>query len=146
MHGSGNSYVCIWNVLQDFDPCGFIYIASYSNCYIFCKVYATDILFSPLYTIPFLYVEIYCGVLHKHGADVTRSDTTCGSKLPYLQVGAFKSLQIRSVCRLLICSVRYFCILSIMEIPLCKVNAHFPGCFMPIILENCIQFNVWGNY
>ena len=37
-------------------------------------------------------------------------------------------------------------ILPITEILLCKVNAHFPGRFAPIILANCIQFNVWGNY
>ena len=37
-------------LLQDFDPCGFIYIASYLYCYIFCKVYATDI---NIFTIPF---------------------------------------------------------------------------------------------
>ena len=26
------------------------------------------------------------------------------------------------------------------------VNAHFLGCFVPIILANSIQFNIWGNY
>ena len=31
--------------------------------------------------------------------------------------------------------------LSITEILMCKVNAHFPGCFMPIILANRFQFN-----
>ena len=42
---------------QDFDPCGFI--SSYLNRYIFHKVYATDVLFSPPYTTPFLYVKIF---------------------------------------------------------------------------------------
>ena len=33
------------------------------------------------------------GVLHKHSADVIRSDTPWGSKPPQLQVGAFKSYE-----------------------------------------------------
>ena len=41
-------------------------------------------------------VKLNFGVLSKHGADVTMSDTSCGSKQ---QVGAFKSLQIQSVRR-----------------------------------------------
>ena len=46
----------IWSVLQDLDRCVFIYIhvASYSNRYAFRKVYATDVLFSPLYRECFL--------------------------------------------------------------------------------------------
>ena len=63
-------FISKYNVLRDFDPCGFIYVVSYLNCYIFRKVYTTDVLFSPLYTTPFLYVQIYYDVLHKHGADV----------------------------------------------------------------------------
>ena len=31
--------------------------------------------------------------------------------------------------------------LSITEIMMCKVNAHFPGRSMPIILANSFQFN-----
>ena len=36
--------------------------------------------------------------------------------------------------------------LSITEILLCKVDAHFPGRFAPIILANHVQFNVWGKF
>ena len=85
-----------------------LYTVSYSNHYIFCQVYATDVLFSPLYTTPFLYVQIYIGVF----ADVMKSDTSCGSKAPHLEVGAFKSLQIwlvrRGVLLQLTCSVCLF--------------------------------------
>ena len=34
-------------------------------------------------------------VLHKHSADATRSDSSCGLKLPHLQVRVFKLLQIQ---------------------------------------------------
>ena len=43
----------------------------------------------------------------------------------------------------LFCSLIF--ILSITEILLCEVNAHFPGRFVPMILANHIQFNVWGT-
>ena len=39
------------------------------------------------------------GVLHKHSADATRSDTQWGSKPPQIQVGAFKLHQIRCISR-----------------------------------------------
>ena len=29
---------------------------------------------------------------------------------------------------------------------LCEVNAQFPGRFVPMILANSVQFNVWGQY
>ena len=99
-----------------------IYIASYSNRYtcIFHKVYATNILFSPLHTTPFLHIEINFGVLHKHGVDITMSNTSCGSNPPHLQIGAFKSLQIQSVYRGVLSLIDLFCllifILSITEI------------------------------
>ena len=32
---------------------------------------------------------------------------------------------------------------SVTEIPLCKVSAHFLSRFVPIILANRFQFNVW---
>ena len=38
-------------------------------------------------------------VLHKHSADVMRSDAPWGSKSPHLQVGVLKSLQIRCIRR-----------------------------------------------
>ena len=37
-------------------------------------------------------------------------------------------------------------ILSVTEISLCEVNAHFPSCFVPIILAHHIKLNAWGNY
>ena len=37
---------------------------------------------------------MYVGVLHKHGANIMRSDTPNGSKPLHRQVGAFKLLQI----------------------------------------------------
>ena len=58
----------LWNVLRDFDPCEFINTAFNSNHYIFLTVYDIDFLFSALHTTPFLYVKLYFGVLHKHGA------------------------------------------------------------------------------
>ena len=97
------------NVLQDFDPCKFIYLASNLNCYIFRKIYDVGFLFSACHTGTFLYVTIYFGVLLKHGADVMTSHTQWGLKQLYLQVGVFKSLPIwcipRGILSLLICSV-----------------------------------------
>ena len=43
----------------------------------------------------FHYVKIYFGVLHMH----TRPNTSWGSKLPHLQVGALKLFPIRCVRR-----------------------------------------------
>ena len=46
---------------RDFDT--YIYSIWFYNYF-----YATNVLFSPLYATPFLYVLIHLGVLHKHGA------------------------------------------------------------------------------
>ena len=51
-----------------------------SNCYFFCQVYTTDILFSPVYTTPFLNVLMYFGISHNYGAEHKRSNTSLGSK------------------------------------------------------------------
>ena len=53
-------------------------------------IYVTDVLFSPRYKILFLYVLMYYGLLHKHGADVTMFDNSCDSEPPHFQVGQFK--------------------------------------------------------
>ena len=72
-----------------------------------------------------------------------RSDTSCGSKLPHLQVEVFKSLQIRSTIDLFCLLIK---IVSITKILLCNVNAHFHGHFALIILANRVQFNVSNLY
>ena len=98
----------VWNILRDFDPCGLKYIASYLIAISSARFMLLMFYFH--HFIPFLYVQIYFSVLYKHGADVTRSDTSCGSKPPHFQVGALKLLQIwsgrREVLSLLILSVR----------------------------------------
>ena len=64
----------------------------------FRTVKAIGLLFSTLHTTPLLCaVKVYFGVLHKHSVDVTRSDTSWGSKPPQLQVGTFKSHQFRCI-------------------------------------------------
>ena len=77
---------------------------------------AIKVLFSTLHTTlhttSFLHEKIYLAVLHQHNADGTRSDTTWGSKLPYLQVEAFKSLQIQCVHR---------GVLSLLNCPVCFI-------------------------
>ena len=76
-------------------------------------------------------VEMYFGALHNHCADVMRSDTPSGIKPLHLQVGAFKLLQIRCICRrVLVIEFVLFVNLSIAEIQLCKFRAHF-------LLESC---------
>ena len=92
----------------------------------FRTVHAIDFLFSTLHTTPFQYVNVYFGILHKLRADVRRPDSPWGSKMPHFQVGASKSL---------VCTQRgpvaievFFSLiftLSVTEIYLCKVNAHF---------------------
>ena len=100
----------------------------------FVTVNNIDFLFSILHTAPHPYLKIYFSVLHKHSADVTRSDTREVLTPPHLQVGAFKSLQMwcirRGVLSLLIlsCFVNFYFI-SVTEIQLCKFNAHFPARF-----------------
>ena len=59
-------------------------IESTSNSYILITVKAFNFLFVTLHTASFLYGRIYFGVLYKHSANVTRSDTSWGSKPPYL--------------------------------------------------------------
>ena len=126
-------------------------IVSYSNRYIFCKVYTIDVLFSPLYTTPFLYVLIYFSILHKHSANSTRSDAPCGSKLPHLQIGAFKSLQIGSIRRggvlsLLICSVCY-----ILSYPLRRYRCAKLMYIFPVVSRQSLSFcqtasnSMYGN-
>ena len=140
-HSNGYAYATLdtkmnlhvyWSVPRDFDTYEFIYIACGSNRYIFRTVNAIDFLFS-YHTISLC--ELYFCALHKHSADVMRSNIQWGSILPHLQVGAFKLLQIRHVRR----SIDLFCSLiftfSVTEIPLCKVNAHFPGRFAPLPIQ-----------
>ena len=104
--------------------------ASRFNRYNFPTVNAIDLRFSTLHTTPFHYGETYFGVLHQFLADATRSDTPWGSKPPHLQVGAFTPLQ-TSLCTyrgpvaIDVFSSLIFT-LSVTEIQLCKVNAHFP--------------------
>ena len=102
--------------------------ASRLNRYTFPTVNAIDFLFSTLHTTPFHYGETYFGALHQFLSDVTRSDTPWGSKPPHLQVGAFKSLQIQYVRTGVAIDVFNSLIvtLSVTEIQLCNVNAHFP--------------------
>ena len=125
-----------------FCPCGFI------DSILFKSLYHPQGLHYqlPIHTTPFLHIQTHSGVLHKHGAKVTSFNPTCGSQPPHPQVGEFKLPQTWSVHRgvpsPLICSV----ILSITEIPMCEANAYILGHFMPIILANRVQFNVWGNY
>ena len=45
------------------------------NCYNFRTVMAIGLIFSTRHTTPLLFVGIYFGVLHKHSADVMRSNT-----------------------------------------------------------------------
>ena len=84
--------------------------ASCVNRYKFPMVNAIDLLFSTLHTTPFPYGKTYFEALHQFLADVMRSDTPWGSKPPHLQVGAFKSCQIKyvrtGILLLLMCSVR----------------------------------------
>ena len=60
------------------------------------------------------HLSMYFGTLHKHSADVTRSDTPFGSNPLHLQVGAFNLLLIWGihvhawVLLLLMCSVCQF--------------------------------------
>ena len=63
----------------------------------FRMVNAISFVLSTRHTIPFLCVNTYFGVLHKHSADVMRSDAPWGSKPPQLQVGAFKLHQVRCI-------------------------------------------------
>ena len=99
-----------WNVLYENGSCGFNFITYNLNRYIFRNINAIGFLFLTQHTTPLLYVEIHFGVLHMRGTDVSRSDTSSGSKRPHLQVGVSKSVQNRYLCRrvlpLLICSVR----------------------------------------
>ena len=84
--------------------------------------------FQTLHTTAFLYVRVYFGVLQKHSAGVTRSDTLWGSKPPHLQL---RSAQIvsNSVCRLR----------SSFAIDLfCSVNFYFRRCGDAVIQSNCI--------
>ena len=118
-----------------------INVLRYNNIYIY------SILFKSLYvpqglcyqhlsfTTLYLYGKIYFGVLHKPGADITRSDTPNCSKPPHLQVGAFEllfGLFVERSCHYWFVLFVNF-ILSITEISLCEVNAHFPTRFVPII-------------
>ena len=102
-----------------------------------------SILFLPLHTAPFFYVKLYFGVLYKHGADVMRSNTLWGSKPPHLQIGASNCFKFGVN---VLVTIDLFCssifTLSVTEIQLCKVNAHFPARFAPTIYANCVQFNV----
>ena len=90
-------------------------------------------IFPMVNAIDFLYVKIYLVSCIGTSVDVMRSDTPRDLKPPHLQVGPFKLLQIMCIHR----GVDLFCLLmfalSITEIQLCKVNAHFPGCFVPTI-------------
>ena len=95
-----------------------------------------------LHTTPFILHPFSCEKIFSClAADVTRSDTPWGSKLPYFR-------QERSNCFKFGVYIEGFCLhclltftLSITEIQLCKVNAHFPCCFTPIIYANHVQFN-----
>ena len=107
---------CIWDSSRE-NCTTHILLKCYKNAsrlhrYNFPTINAIDILFSPLHTTPFLYSKMHFGVLDYIRAVVPTCDTPWGSKLPYLRVGAVKSLQIRYVGRevlyLSICSVRYF--------------------------------------
>ena len=96
------------------------------NRYNFRTVNSIDFLFSTLHSASLLYVYLYFRVLHKLRADVMRPDYPWGSKLPHLQVGASNSFQIQCVCRgVLSPLISLICMLSVTEIQLCKVNAHF---------------------
>ena len=90
----------------------FHFITLNLNRYIFRNINAIGFLFLTQHTTPLLCVQIYFGVLHMRGTDVSSSDTPYGSKRPHLQVGVSKSVQNRYPCRrvlpLLICSVRLF--------------------------------------
>ena len=82
----------IWNALQDFDPCLYnishpIKIAISSPRFTLSTSYFPHIHFS---------MWKYVCVLHKHSANITRSDASWGSKPPHLRVGAFTH-QIRCV-------------------------------------------------
>ena len=102
-----------------------------SNSYIFGMVYTINFLCSTLHT--FLYMKIFCGVLHKHGADNTRSGISWGSKTA---TSSGRSIQMASNS---VCMQRgpvvidLFCLLiftsSVTELQLCKVIAHFPAQF-----------------
>ena len=106
--------VCIWDRFREKGPSAYYKICYKSAlCLNRCNsrtVHAIDFLFSTRHTTPFQYVKLYCGILHKLCADVTRSDSPWGSKTPHLQVGASKSFSIRCVRRgvlsLLSCSFR----------------------------------------
>lgn len=67
------------NIHRDFDPCGSKYIYSVSfKLLCFTRFTLLTSYFFPSYTMPFF------GILHKHGTDIMRSDTSCSSKPPYL--------------------------------------------------------------
>ena len=89
-------YIIIYGFSRDFDP--FILNTLYTACNsnhdtcIFQTVNTMDVIFATLHTTLFLYVKMY---LVSYNADIM---TSKGSKLPHLQVGAFKLFQIRVYC------------------------------------------------
>ena len=98
------------------------------NRYNFRTVQAIDFLFSTLHTTPFIYGKTRFGVLHVLRARIATSDTPQGMNPSYLSAGVIKSLQIRFVGRGPI-AIDLFCslifTLSVAEIQVCNVNAHF---------------------
>ena len=60
----------------------------------------------------------------------------------------FKSFQIQCIRRGPVTIDLFFSLiaLSITEVLLCEVDAHFPGRFAPIILANHIHLNVWVKF
>ena len=100
-HHADKLRVCTHNIWDSFRPHGYIIKcyknASRSNRYNFPTVNAINVLLSSRHSTPLHYRKKYFGALHQFFADATRSDTPWGSKLPHLQVGAFKSLQIQYV-------------------------------------------------
>ena len=87
-------YHIIYGFSRDFDPFDYTYTACNSNhdtC-IFQTVNTMNVIFATLHTTLFLYVKMY---LVTYNADIM---TSKGSKPLHLQVGAFKSFQIRVYC------------------------------------------------
>ena len=113
----------------------YIYSVLFKLLYLLQGLHYQHSIFTTLYHI----ISLCISVLHKHGADVTKSDTSYSSKPPHLQVGVFKLLQFLLVRRGPV-TIDWFCslifILSVMEIPLYEVNAHFPARFVPYTLNS----------
>ena len=105
--------------------------ASPLNRYSFPAVNAIDFLFSTLHSTPFHYGVTYFGALHQFLADATRSDTlsmgfkTTTSSGRSIQIASNSGCTYRGPVAIDLFSSLIFT-LSITEIQLCKVNAHFP--------------------